>query len=76
MELSAGRLAKLALSDELRRAVDEARRLTSHGARRRQIAYIGRIMEECDEEALRASLAAIDQPAASHPATERATIRE
>ena len=76
VELSAGRLAKLDLPVELRRAVDEARRLEVHGAKKRQIQYIGRVMEDCDEEAIRAALAAIDQtPAAAHQVNEKAAAR-
>jgi ribosome-associated protein len=71
VELSAGRLAKLELPAELRRAVDEARRLDVHGARKRQIQYIGRVMEECDDEAIRTALAQIDRtPAAIGRASE------
>jgi ribosome-associated protein len=76
VELSAGRLAKLELPVELRRAVDEARRLEVHGARKRQIQYIGRVMEDCDEEAIRAALAAIDQtPAAASQVNEKVAAR-
>ena len=65
VELSAGRLAKLELPAELRRAIDEARRLDVHGAKKRQIQYIGRVMEECDDEAIRTALAEIDRTPAA-----------
>ena len=63
--LSAGRLAKLDLPAELRQAVDEARRLAVHGARRRQIQFIARLLEQCDEEAIRAAIQAIDHSTGS-----------
>jgi ribosome-associated protein len=48
VELSADRFDKLPLTDELRGAIVELRRLTNLAARRRQIQYIGRIMRTED----------------------------
>jgi ribosome-associated protein len=52
-------LEALALPAPLAEAVREARRITSHEARRRQIQFIGRLMREVDPEPLRAALAAL-----------------
>jgi ribosome-associated protein len=55
--LSAPRLDALGLPDELADALREARRITSHEARRRQLQYIGRLMRDLDAEPIRAALA-------------------
>ena len=60
VELSAERLAQMALPDELRDAVREAQRITKHGGRRRQMQYIGRLMRSIDAEPIREALAAIE----------------
>lgn len=59
VDLPLGMLEKLDLSDNLRRAVMEARQMRSHGARRRQIQYIGRLMRDIDPAPLRARLHAL-----------------
>ena len=43
------RLAELPLPERLRDAIAEARRLTSFGARRRQIQFVGKLMRQLDE---------------------------
>jgi ribosome-associated protein len=48
------RRAALALPDWLDEAIVEARRLTSHGAQRRQAQFIGKLMRKLDEESLAA----------------------
>lgn len=59
LELRAGPFAALALPELLRDAVVEARRLTSHGAKRRQLQYIGKLMRRLDEESIAAIEAAV-----------------
>jgi ribosome-associated protein len=54
--LSEERLASLDLPERLGDAVMEARRITSHEARRRQLQYIGKIMRTVDPEPIRAAL--------------------
>ena len=49
-------LAALPLPDTLRDAVQLARRITSHGALKRQRQYIGRLMRELDAEPIRIRL--------------------
>lgn len=44
VSLTLTKLDKLPLSDQLRRAVLEARRLKSHGAIKRQLMYIGKLL--------------------------------
>ncbi|HEU4708408.1 MAG TPA: ribosome biogenesis factor YjgA [Methylophilaceae bacterium] len=48
VDLSGDKLDKLDLPEKLRDAVLEARRITSNGAIRRQMQYIGRLMREVD----------------------------
>jgi ribosome-associated protein len=60
--LSAEQLARLNLPDNLREAVEAARRFTKHEARRRQIQYIGRIMRDIDAGPIAEQLAALKAP--------------
>jgi len=75
VELSGAHLERMALPDELARAVHEARRIASHEARRRQVQYIGRLMRDIDAEPIRAQLAAVHggsaQERARHQRVER-----
>ena len=68
--LPEGQLDQMQLESALRQAVLDARRITSHEAKRRQLQYIGRLMRDLDAEPIRAQLAAIDgrsaQAAAAH----------
>jgi ribosome-associated protein len=52
-------LDALALPVQLLTAVREAQRITSHGALRRQVQFIGKVMRKVDPEPVRAALAAI-----------------
>lgn len=60
VELPAGKLAKIELAEPLQKAVTEARRLTAKGALRRQIQFIGRIMEDFDIADISKQLRLID----------------
>ena len=59
VDLPLAQLDALALPDALLKAVLEAQRITSHGALRRQMQYIGKIMRKVDPEPVRAALATI-----------------
>lgn len=48
VELPKDKLNKLQLEDALREAINEAKRITAHGAIRRQLQYIGRLMRDTD----------------------------
>ena len=52
-------IAALALPERLEDAVAEARRLTSFGAKRRQVQFIGKLMRQLDEPAVAAVRAAV-----------------
>jgi ribosome-associated protein len=49
MELPASRLAKLELPDDVRREIDVTRRITAHIARKRQLAFLAKVMRRYDE---------------------------
>lgn len=56
VELPAERLKKVPLEDNLRDAVKECQKITSHGARRRQMQYIGKLMRNVDPAPIQAVL--------------------
>jgi ribosome-associated protein len=58
VRMRAQEVAQLPLSEELRDAIAEARRLSSRGALARQHQYIGKLMRDIDLAALEAALAA------------------
>lgn len=53
-------LAEFPLSDNLRAALRETQRITAHGARRRQLQYVGKLMRQQDLPAIEAALARSD----------------
>lgn len=59
VKLSASQLAQIPLDPTLATAIKEARTLTAHGARRRQLQYIGRLMRNIDAEPIENALAKI-----------------
>lgn len=54
--LSADQLKKIDLPDDLRAAVRDAQRFGSHGARRRQMQYIGKLMRAIEPAPIQAAL--------------------
>ena len=50
--LSSAQLARLALPETLSVAIEEARRMRSHEARRRQLQYVGKLMRDIDYAAV------------------------
>jgi ribosome-associated protein len=58
VDLTEEQLASVELPERLREAVQAAQRITKHGARRRQLQYIGRIMRDVDPEPIRDRLSA------------------
>ena len=59
VKLGAKDLTKIPLPDKLADAINEARRLNSHSAMRRQMQYIGRLMRNIDPEPIQQALDAI-----------------
>jgi len=58
--LNPEQLAAITLPENLHDAVEQARRITRHEARRRQLQYIGRLMRAVDPEPIREKLRAWD----------------
>ena len=58
IELPESELAELPLPENLRDAVELARRITAHGGLYRQKQYIGKLMRKIDAEPIREALAA------------------
>src|SRR5258706_13723292 len=54
--LNPEQLAAIALPENLHEAVEQARRITKHEARRRQLQYIRRLMRDVDPEPIREKL--------------------
>jgi ribosome-associated protein len=49
VDMQPSRLAKLALPDDVRREIDSTRRITAHIARKRQLAFLAKIMRRYDD---------------------------
>lgn len=58
--LSSDRLAKVPMPEELFAAVKDAQRISKHGARRRQLQYIGKLMRHIDPAPIQAQLDAFN----------------
>ncbi len=72
LDLPQARVDALPLSEKLAGALRDARRITSHEARRRQVQYIGKLMREQDPAPIRAALAeAAGQSAAARARQKR-----
>ncbi len=56
VKLNKERLAQIDIPDDLRNAVKEAQKIRSHGALRRQMQYIGKLMREVDPAPIQAKL--------------------
>ena len=69
--LSGSHLKSIALPEDLKDAVLEARRIGSREARRRQMQYVGRLMREVDPAPIRAQLAAVAGGSAQAAARHR-----
>jgi len=61
LRLRPEQLTALALPERLEEAVAEARRLTSFGAKRRQMLFIGKLMRQLDEAAVAAIRKAVER---------------
>jgi ribosome-associated protein len=57
VDLPESAVAAIAIPDKLAAAVQEARRITSHEGRRRQLQYVGKLMRDVDPEPIRRALA-------------------
>jgi ribosome-associated protein len=71
VKLPEGQLAGMPMPEDLAAAVHEARRISSHEGRRRQVQYIGRLMRNLDPGPLRAALAELDGQSAGAKALQQ-----
>ncbi len=70
VELSSEQLRKVPMPETLHDAVRDARRFTSHEARRRQLQYIGKLMRGVDPAPIQAQLDAFDGVSAAETARQ------
>lgn len=49
VDLQPSRLAKLALPDDVRHEIDVTRRMSAHGAKKRQLAFLAKVMRRYDD---------------------------
>jgi len=63
INISAARLAKVPLDEQLKEAVDEARQFRSHGARKRQMQFVAKLLRRIDQESILLALDAFDKDA-------------
>ena len=68
VELNEDQLASVDLPENLLDAVMQARQLTKHEARRRQLQYIGKLMRHVDPEPIRERIAAYKSVSTAHTA--------
>lgn len=73
--LSKDQLKKVDLPDDLRDAVRDAQRFTQHGAHRRQLQYIGKLMRSIDPAPIQAALDEINGISAAATARMHALER-
>jgi ribosome-associated protein len=71
LALSPAQLDAIGLEEVLAEALREARGITSHEARRRQVQYIGKLMREVDPEPIREALAKLAGNSAAARARQR-----
>jgi ribosome-associated protein len=57
VELSAGQLKRINLPESIFEAVRDCQKIAAHGARRRQIQYLGKLIRGVDDAPIRAGLA-------------------
>ena len=75
VDLGTDQLKKIDMPDNLREAVREAKRITQHGALRRQLQYIGKLMRSIDPAPIQAALDEIDGVSAAANARMHAIER-
>ena len=71
IDLSEFQINNLLLDEKLKNAVLEAKRIKSHGAKKRQMLYVGRLMRETDAAPIREQLEAINGGSARASAAHR-----
>ena len=75
VELNSEQIAAIGLPEDLRDAIEFAKRTTKHEARRRQMQYIGRLMRSVDPAPIREKLKVWDGLSAEHTAQQHRVER-
>ena len=65
-ELRPDQQAQVPMDERLRNAMEEMRRISSHGARKRHLQYIGKLMRTADADAIREAVERFDSASAAH----------
>jgi len=63
ISMSPARLDRIPLEQPIRAAVDEARRIRSNVAAKRQLQYVAKLLRRCDPEPMIAAVAALERDA-------------
>ena len=66
VDLKPSELARIPMSDTLKTAIDESRRIAQNEAKRRHLQYIGKVMRDEDSEAIAKALAVHDSGSDEH----------
>jgi len=66
LDLKPAELALIPMSDTLKTAIDESRRIAQNEAKRRHLQYIGKVMRDEDSEAIAKALAVHDSGSDEH----------
>lgn len=61
VRMNAAQRDQIPMDDSIRTAIEHALQITAHGARRRQIQYLGKLLRETDVEPIRAAVEALRQ---------------
>ena len=61
VDLPPSKLAKMNLPEDVQREIDQTRRITSHIARKRQLAFLAKVMRRHDEDAFADARAALGE---------------
>jgi len=69
--LPLSQLENISIPEGLRKAILEAKKINSHGAKKRQMQYVGRLMREVDAAPIRAQLDALNSGSAQSAAAHR-----
>jgi ribosome-associated protein len=59
IKMSAAERSQVPLTEPIQAAIELAQRITSHGALRRQVQYLGKLLREADAEPIRAAVEAV-----------------
>ena len=71
IDLPEGQLDQMVLPEHLLKAILDARKIKSHGAKKRQMLYVGRLIRRTDAEPIRAQLESLSSGSAQSAALHK-----